>query len=484
MMVAARLVLALTVSWLVGATVGHAAPAPPAEDLVPALAVLRAMPEADGKVAIAVHANAQGHWQFATLAGDVYTAGTPDELKRAARTMAPDAPDGFAGRTLVLSQASLFAGASVLKDLPVAKSIVVAVGPGFPGGSLPVLRRPAGALAVQVRSHVALDAQDRVTFQEALAYLQRSLDGKSLRVFSLTVGGAASLPRVPKFDASTGTAALDQVDPDHLAAAIKSVARQTVVLTGRIEGAFVVMQPASGPLRRYEWTELAGAARVADVDLIVLEVDLPLQPGGQNWLWQRMSVAGLDAARKRPTVADFINAIAAGRGVLSIGSAAAGENRFGLTARLAQESGGLTGWLTTGWLKDAADAVSGQVSGQVLGALRPTGLTVNYVSADRRRHLNSAVFGWLPGWVVAIYAGAVALGLFAWRVLRVWWHQIWPMERAAEYAGGRGYWLARIVRGFMFFAVFAPLAAVPGLVVTVIRLMRRRAIVGSTERVG
>lgn len=484
MIAAVRWVLALAISWLVGVTVGHAAPAPPAEALMPALAVLKGMPEAEAKLAIAVHANAQGHWQFATLAGDVYTAGTPDELKRAALVIAPDAPDGFASRTLVLSQASLFAGASVLKDLPVAKSIVVAVGPGFPGGSLPVLRRPAGALAVQVRAQVALDVQDGVLFQEALSHLRRPIDGKSLRVFSLTVGGAASVPHVPKFDASTGASALDLVDPDHLVTAIKSVARQTVVLTGRSEGAFVVMQPASGPLRRYEWAELAGAARAADVDLIVLEVDPPLQPGGQNWLWQRMSVAGLDAARKRPTLADFINAIAAGRGVLSVSSAAAGDQRFGLVARLVQESGGLTGWLTTGWLKDAADAVSGQVAGQVLGALRPTGMTVNYVSADRRRQLDSAVFGWVPGWVVAVYAGGVALGLLALRVLRAWWRGIWPLERAGDYAGGRGYWLARIVRGVVFVAVFAPIAAVPGVVVTVVRLMRRRANVGPAERVG
>jgi hypothetical protein len=484
MMAAARLVWALAISWLVGATVGHAAPTPPAEDLVPALGVLKALPEAEARLAIAVHANAQGHWQFATLAGDVYTAGTPDELKRAARVMAPDASDGFAGRTLVLSQASLFAGVNVLKDLPVAKSIVVAVGPGVPSGGLPVLWRTAGALAVQVRSHVALDAQDRATFQEALAYLHRPLDGKKVRVFSLTVGALAALPPVPKFDVGTGSADIDRVDPDHLVAAITSVARQTVVLTGRIEGSAVAMQPASGPLRRYDWAELAGAARAADVDLIMLEVDPPLQPGGQNWLWQRLSVAGLDAARKRPTVADFINAIAGGRGVLSVSSAVAGDNRFVLTARLAQESGGLTGWLTTGWLKDAADVVSGQVAGQVLGALRPTGMTVNYVSADRRRQLDSAVFGWLPGWVVGVYAGAIGLGLLALRVLRAWWRRIWPLERAGDYAGGRGYWLARTVRGVVFVAVFAPLAALPGLVVTLVRLMRRRAIVGSAERVG
>ncbi len=486
-MTAARLGMALVLSWLVGALPACATPMPTVEALGTALVALKALPEADAKLAVAVHANAQGHWQFATLAGDVFTAGTPDELKRAARVMAPNATDGFASARLVLSQASLFAGASVLKDLPDAKSIMVAIEPGlhasFLGETLPVLRRPAGALAVQVRSHVALDAQDRTTFVEAMAYLRRPLDAKMVRVFSLTVAGAAALPPVPKFDASTGSGDIDRVDPDHLVAALKSVPRQTVVLTGRVEDGAIAMQPASGALRRYVWTELAGAARAADVDLIALDVDPPLQPGGQNWLWQRLSVAGLDAARKRPRVADFFNAMAAGRGVLSVSASAVSETQFGLAARLLKETGGLTGWLTTGWLKDAADVVSGQVSGQVLGALRPAGMTVSFVSANRRHQLDRTLFGWLPWWLVAVYGGAVAVGLMVLRVLRVWWRRIWPLELAADYAGGRGFWLARSVRGLVFVALFAPIAALPGVVVTLARLMRRRQ-VGPSSRLG
>ena len=40
----------------------------------------------------------------------------------------------------------------------------------------------------------------------------------------------------------------------------------------------------------------------------------PRQPGGRNWLWQRIAVGGLDDALKRATLGDFLDALGKARG--------------------------------------------------------------------------------------------------------------------------------------------------------------------------
>ncbi len=50
---------------------------------------LRALPATAGAGALAAHATPEGHWRFANRAGDVFTAGTPAELKRVVPTLLP-----------------------------------------------------------------------------------------------------------------------------------------------------------------------------------------------------------------------------------------------------------------------------------------------------------------------------------------------------------------------------------------------------------
>jgi hypothetical protein len=460
----------VVVGWLIAVHPMMAVAAPSRlDDLAPAVAALRTLPDADARLALAVHATPEGHWQFVNAAGETYTAGTPDELKRAASIVLPNSSDGFASATVILSQASLFVGAVVLKDLPRAKAIKAVIGTA----AYTVTRNDGGALTVQVRPNVVLPATAQPMVIEALAQLHRPLDGPRHRLFSLATGGAASLPAAPKFDAKSGAAAFDVVDPDHVAQALKSVRGQTVLLTAKIDGDALVVQPPSGASRRLDWRELSSTAKAADVDLMVLDCDPPLQPGNQTWFWQRLTVAGLDTARKRSTLADFLDQLAAGRGVFAVAMSLEGEGRVAFTARmLAPESlttGAVTG-AVTGWLKDQ---ISGQISGQVTGALQPTAVRGSLVSDARRRQLEGRLFGWLPSIVLIPYLAALAMGAFAWPVLRPWWNAVWPMELLADYDGTRGYALARATRAVVFIVLFVPLAAVPALVVRV--FSRRRA---------
>src|SRR4029077_1065606 len=52
---------------------------------------VKALPEQPGGIALAAQATQEGHWRFINKAGETFTAGTPEELKRAASVLLPEA---------------------------------------------------------------------------------------------------------------------------------------------------------------------------------------------------------------------------------------------------------------------------------------------------------------------------------------------------------------------------------------------------------
>jgi hypothetical protein len=53
---------------------------------------LRSLPaKAEGSAALAAQATQEGHWRFVNRAGETFTAGTPEELKRVAAVLLPEA---------------------------------------------------------------------------------------------------------------------------------------------------------------------------------------------------------------------------------------------------------------------------------------------------------------------------------------------------------------------------------------------------------
>src|SRR3569833_2384543 len=64
---------------------------------------VKALPATAGAGALAAHATPEGHWQFANRAGEVFTAGTPEELKRAAPALL-HGPAGEGKLTIYLSE--------------------------------------------------------------------------------------------------------------------------------------------------------------------------------------------------------------------------------------------------------------------------------------------------------------------------------------------------------------------------------------------
>src|SRR5204862_7797438 len=123
-------------------------------------------------------------------------------------------------------------------------------------------------------------------------------------------GGPPRLASAPSVDPATKRALVDVIDPASLPAALGSVRGQTVLVTGRVDGRLLYVQPASGPERSILMPDLFKAAEEADVNLVVLRAaSTPRQPGGRNWLWQKVEVKGLEQAMQHARVADFLNAL-------------------------------------------------------------------------------------------------------------------------------------------------------------------------------
>ena len=435
----------------------------PQGSLADAVTALRALPDLATVPALAVHVAPEGHWQFANAAGETFTAGTPAEIARAPATLAPDAKDGFASLRLILSQDSLVAGAAALKDLPATRSLFAVIGRDL----VPLTPTAQRTLNVNLRPHVGLSTASPDTFLEALAQLRRPLDPSRLRVLSLVPGGPASLPSSPRFDAALGGAAVDVIDPAHLTGALASIPRQTAIITARIDATNLSAQPPSGPEITLSWPALTTAAQDADVDLIVLEAGTPRQPGGRNWLWQRVKVWGLDAGAKRGTLADLIESLA--RAPFIISAAFDGEARVRLTATPDAVSLA-TGDGITDWLKQAAGAVTREVTGEIAAAA----IHAHLVSHARHSELSARLIPGVPSSAQGLYLLAAALGLLGWPIAWGWWRRIWPTEARAEYASARGFVLARAIRTLAFALVFLPLAAIPALAARLVQLTRRK----------
>ena len=115
----------------------------------------------------------------------------------------------------------------------------------------------------------------------------------------------------------------------------------------------------------------------------------------------------------------------------------------------------------TGWIRQATDVVTGQVT----GAVTPVAVHANLVSDARRRELAWRVVPGVPSVAQGGYLAAGLLGLLAWPVASRWFRRLWPGEARIDYDNARGFLLARAIRGITFVALFLPLTALPAFLV-------------------
>lgn len=421
-----------------------------------ALYVKTLPPGKAGPATLAAHATQEGHWKFVNRSGEVFTAGTPEELARAIPTLAPDVALGKSRPALYLSESTVFEQRALLKDLPKNADLHVVVGnDGFP------LVRRAGAggerLLAEVRPNIVVELTERRAFDEAVWQLQRSLNKANVRVLSLVPGGPKTLKPAPRIDAQTQTALVDAIEPMRLTRALPALKGQTVVIVGRNEGGLLRFQPASGPENSVFLSELRTAAERADINLVILESPTPRQPGGRNWLWQKIEVGGLDEAMQRATFADFLNTLGAARGQLTVQAHPEATGRVLVTTELSGAAarpvtGGFTDWL-------------GDMTADVAGRVVVHGAQAFMRSQEREKELDTRIVPGIPTTIQIPYLVGLVSGLFGWPVASSWWRRLWPYERPAEYSGRVGYNLARGVRLTVFLLLFLPVAGIPALTV-------------------
>jgi hypothetical protein len=441
--------------WL-GKLVGAAqrmAPAPnrSSKALDSLAAHVKTLPTKAEATVLAAEATPEGHWRFVNRAGETITAGTPAEMQRVVLLLVPDAKPE-ARLTLYLTEDTVFARRTALKDLPRGTELNMRVG----GESYRILRRPEGAgerLFAEIRANLVVELADQIAFAEAAWQLARPLNKASIRILALEPGGAPRLPSSPRIDPASQKALIDSIDPASLSAALGAVRGQTVLVTGRIDGELLHFKQSSGPDRSLLVKDLLRAADAADVNLILLHASsTPRQPGGRNWLWQKVEVKGLEEALQRARVADFYNALAPPNGRFAVSARPSGIQRTVL------EIGAVADLPKPPASRPIADILSDAVSG-LTGRVITTGVQAHVRSAEHQRDVDWRLIASVPAHLQISYVLLVLAGLFGVPASRLWWGRLWPPENAAEYAGPGGYWAARLVRGLAFVAIFLPLTA-------------------------
>jgi len=421
-----------------------------------AAAHIKALPPAVKGATLAAHATPEGHWKFVNREGEVFTAGTPDELERAVPTLLPQKA-GDTKLTIYLTEDTVFGDRRLLKALPEDATLQVMVG----RDSFPLVRRVGSSgdmLFAEVRPNLIVELTDQKLFNEAIAQLERPLSRSNIRTLALDPGGPRTLSSAPRLEPGTQNALVDSIEPAKLDDALRSARGQTVLVTGRIEDNLLFFQPANGSEQSLKVLDLIRAGENANVNLVILHSQAPRQPGGRNWLWQRISVDGLDAAVKRATFGDFLDALAASRGQFNVTAARESSGRIVVRATPA----GLAPQPMTGVVGEWLNVAASQITGNVI----VDAVDVHALDEERQREFDRRIIPWIPwNYQLAYFVGLLA-GVLGWATARVWWGRIWPVEQREEYRGVAGYRAAQAARFLAFFLIFLPVAGVPALIVS------------------
>jgi hypothetical protein len=439
--------VAILAGWLerlAGAPGGTAADITPA--LENALRYVRTLPVRADAVPVAAQDTRDGRWRFVNKAGEVLTAGTPEEMKRLVPVLYPEARAGARPAVYVTAD-TVLRDRAALKALPAGIELSVVVAEE----SYRLLRRSDAAgerWYAEIRPNLVIEIGDRHLFEEAVWQLARPLDKAGVRVLALEPGGPTLLPPSPRFDRERH-ALVDAIDPASLVPAMRGVAGQTLVLVGRIERDLMHVKPSRGPERVLVTKELFKGADGSGANMVLLGAATPRQPHGRNWLWLRAQRPGGTVRHAR--MADFLNALATPGHRLAVVALPLGER----TVLDLLPVGDLPG---SGPQRPVAEFFANVVA-ELTGKAPATAVQANLRSAERQHELDQRFLPGIPSGVQIAYGVLAVLGLLGVPVARTWWQRLWPPEAAGDYAGHTGYWAARATRGAAFALVFVPLTA-------------------------
>jgi hypothetical protein len=386
---------------------------------------------------LAAQGTPEGHWRFVNKSGEMFTVGTPDEMKRVVTVLYPDAKPGTP-LALYMTEDTVLGKGVRFHVLPSGAERHIVVGEGS-YRLLPPYGVPRYA---QVRPNVGVDVRANPLLKEALGRLAEPLGKAGVRLLVLEPGGDSKLPQAPPADPAKAAQG-ERIDPASLAAALAGLpAGQTLVVCARGEGDLIYARPKSGPERSLPVSEVIAAAERADAALIVLQFASALQPFAAG------AMACPDGGRPAAelTLADILDAAS-------------------VRSRQAPVAVALAGRL------EALDAT-------VVGGLA-SGTEIRLGDA-RQRRLGRGLVGDLPVPLPALYLALLLLGWLGTPVAKRWWVRMWgaagrtkdpkqigyweacaaSVGSANEYPGRIGYWTACVASFLMFALLFQPLTAV------------------------
>ena len=404
------------------------------------------------KGALAAHATPEGHWQFANREGQTFTAGTADELERAGAALGSDTA-GNNKLTLYLSEDSVFENRAHLDKLPKDADLHVVTN----DGAYPITRIGEGKgekLFAMIKPNVAMELTGQVMFEETTAVLGRNLNKSNIRTIALEPGASNLLSSAPRLDPVTKAALVDQLDPVHLANSFRSVRGQTVLVTGRVENGKLFFKPSSGPELSRNVEELMSAAGQNDVNLVILHGATSRQPGGRNWLWQKVEVGGLDEAVKKATFGDFLDALGGRSGALTLSAGREGSGRIGILARPSESAGGVAATPS-----HTMDEWIGHVTGEVV----TKGMEFHSRDTSSQSEIDAQFIPGIPSYIQIPYFIGLICGIIGFATVRGWWRRLTgqPVRREGESAV-RNY-LRQLPGNLVFLLVFMPVFGYPAM---------------------
>ncbi|MEL6873040.1 MAG: hypothetical protein AAFO62_09660, partial [Pseudomonadota bacterium] len=400
-----------------------------------------------------------GHWRLVNRQGEKITVSTPEEMTRAIRVLAPAALATEGSLGIVLTSNAVFTAGRFLDKLPATAKLRVIVDknsvPLVPGKTA----SGATALFAEVRPNVRLQMTSPAAFREATHFIGRKLNRDRIRILAVTDANTLNVKSVVKRRDGADGVAVDQVSASRIAESMDRLRGQTAVMTGRVDGANLIYRTPGGREKSLDLAAVRKAAADNDVALIVLNSATPRQPGARNWLWQRTTIDGLEAALAKDTFGDFVSALASTDSKLAVAVAETPSGRVHLTAQPMSGDQVATGdgfWSTFG------SEVLSETAGQVL----TTGIEIYGPDRERAKELGARIIPGIPSLIQFGYLGLVVLGLYGWGFARSWWFRLWPQEERGAYGFAIGYHLARFVRLVLYLTIFTPLVGLPAAVCT------------------
>ncbi|MDH3712240.1 MAG: hypothetical protein OET44_00150 [Gammaproteobacteria bacterium] len=312
------------------------------------------------------------------------------------------------------------------------------------------LHRTGGILQVEARPHVLIDTTTLRDLDEILFRMERVLNRASLRLLKVVPETTGTLPSLPG-QVATRAPEPQAIDPGKFRESLRALRGQTAVLTGRIENGLLLTQSRrGGDMSRLPLAEIRRAAREADVNLIVLDANTPLQPGGGGWLGKRRSKT-LDAAFQANTSGEFMAALARPHAPIKLRAESNGSRHIAISAVNRRPD---------------VEINAGNTSDIELIA---HGLHLLTRTREFEQEHDSRLVWWLPSYVPVAFALNAAAGVLAWSVAyREWWVKIWPPPVSRN-------WFRRNVlagtRLIIFVVLFLPLLGGVALLWMVLRIV-------------